>query len=49
VVIAGVALGYYVDTLWLLVPGVIGVALIVRDRYGTVSPLPEPISIASQQ
>jgi hypothetical protein len=25
--------------LWLLVPAVIGVTLIVRDRYGTVSPL----------
>lgn len=46
VVTAGVALGYYVDASGLLVPGVIGVTLIVGDRYGTVSPLRGHLEVA---
>jgi hypothetical protein len=34
VVTAGVALGYYVDPLWLLVPGVLGVILIQSGVTG---------------
>ena len=34
VVMAGVALGYYADPMWLLVPGVIGVALIQSGVTG---------------
>ena len=34
VVTAGVALGYYVDPVWLLVPGVIGVTLIQSGVTG---------------
>lgn len=34
VVTAGVALGYYVDPMWLLVPGVIGVVLIQSGVTG---------------
>ena len=34
VVTAGVALGYYVDPLWLLVPGVLGVTLIQSGLTG---------------
>ena len=36
VVTAGVALGYYVDPLWLLVPGVIGVAHCSRSIWNRV-------------
>jgi len=34
VVTTGVALGYYVDPLWLLVPGVLGVTLIQSGLTG---------------
>ena len=34
VVTAGVALGYYVDPLWLLVPGAIGVTLLQSGMTG---------------
>lgn len=34
VVTAGVALGYYVDPLWLFVPGVLGVTLIQSGLTG---------------
>jgi hypothetical protein len=34
VVTAGVALGYYVDPMWLLVPGVLGVTLIQSGLTG---------------
>ena len=34
VVAAGVALGYYVDPMWLLVPGAIGVVLIQSGVTG---------------
>lgn len=34
VVTAGVVLGYYVDPLWLLVPGVLGVTLIQSGLTG---------------
>ncbi len=34
VVTAGVALGYYVNPMWLLVPGVIGVVLIQSGMTG---------------
>ena len=34
VITAGVALGYYVDPLWLLLPGVLGVTLIQSGLTG---------------